>query len=54
MVDRHHVSPEAMAVVVTVFNRLLKANDQTTIHQIIGDRETFREAVDPLDVGFPQ
>ena len=48
-VDRHHVPLEAMAVVATVLNRLLKADDQTTIRQIIGDRETFREAVDQLD-----
>jgi hypothetical protein len=50
MVDRHHVPLEAMAVVATVLNRLLKADDQTTIRQIIGDQETFREAVDQLDV----
>jgi hypothetical protein len=48
-VDRHHVPLEAMAVVATVFNRLLKADDQTTIRQIIGDRNMFREAVDQLD-----
>lgn len=48
-VDRHHVPLEAMAVVATVLNRLLKADDQTTIRQIIGDRETFRAAVDQLD-----
>jgi pRiA4b ORF-3-like protein len=49
MVDRHHVPLEAMAVVAVVLNRLLKADDQTTIRQIIGDRETFRAAVDQLD-----
>ena len=49
MVDRHHVPLEAMAVVATVLTRLLKADDQTTIRQIIGDQETFREAVDRLD-----
>jgi hypothetical protein len=49
MVDRHHVPLEAMAVVATVLNRLLKADDQTTIRQIIGDQETFREAVAQLD-----
>jgi hypothetical protein len=49
MVDRHHVPLEAMAVVATVLNRLLKADDQTTVRQIIGDQETFREAVDQLD-----
>jgi pRiA4b ORF-3-like protein len=49
MVDHHHVPLEAMAVVARVLNRLLKANDQTTIRRIIGDQETFREAVDQLD-----
>ena len=49
LVDRHHVPLEAMAVVAVVLNRLLKADDPTTIRQIIGDRETFREAVDQLD-----
>jgi hypothetical protein len=49
MVDRHHIPLEAMAVVAVVLNRLLKADDQTTIRQIIGDRETFREAVDQFD-----
>jgi Plasmid pRiA4b ORF-3-like protein len=48
-VDRHHVPLEAMAVVARVLNRLLKADDQTTIRQVIGDRHTFREAVDQLD-----
>jgi Plasmid pRiA4b ORF-3-like protein len=48
-VDRHHAPLEAMAVVPTVLNRLLKADDQTTIRQIIGDQETFREAVDQFD-----
>jgi hypothetical protein len=45
MVDHHHVPLEAMAVVTRVLNRLLKADDQTTIRQIIGDQETFREVV---------
>jgi hypothetical protein len=44
-VDRHHVPLEAMAVV----NRLLEADDHTTRRQVIGDRDTFREAVDQLD-----
>jgi Plasmid pRiA4b ORF-3-like protein len=48
-VDRHDVPLEAMAVVATVLNRLLKADDQTTIRQLIGDQETFREAVTQLD-----
>jgi hypothetical protein len=49
LVDRHHVPLEAMAVVATVLNRLLEADGQTTIRQVIGDAETFREAVDQLD-----
>jgi hypothetical protein len=38
-----------MATIATALERLLKADDQTTIRQIIGDRDTFREAVDQLD-----
>jgi hypothetical protein len=38
-----------MATVATALDRLLKADDQTTIRQIIGDRDTFRDAVDQLD-----
>jgi Plasmid pRiA4b ORF-3-like protein len=49
MVDHHHIPLEAMATVATALDRLLKADDQTTIRQIIGDQETFREAVDQLD-----
>jgi hypothetical protein len=49
MVDHHHVPLEAMAVVARGLDRLLKADDQTTIRQLIGDRETFREAVDQFD-----
>jgi hypothetical protein len=30
-------------------DRLLKADDQITMCQVIGDRDTFREAVDQLD-----
>lgn len=48
-VDHHYVPLEAMATVGTALERLLKADDQTTIGQIIGDQETFREAVDQLD-----
>jgi Plasmid pRiA4b ORF-3-like protein len=48
-VDRHHVPLDAMATVATTLERLLKADDQTTIRQVIGDRNTFREAVDQLD-----
>jgi hypothetical protein len=40
---------EAMAVVATVLNRLLKADGPTTIRQVMGDRDTFREAVTQLD-----
>jgi hypothetical protein len=49
-VDRHHVPLEAMAAVATALDRLLKADDQTTIRQVIGDPETFRQAVAQLDV----
>jgi Plasmid pRiA4b ORF-3-like protein len=47
--DRHHIPREAMATVATAIDRLLKADDQTTIRQVIGDPETFREAVIQLD-----
>jgi Plasmid pRiA4b ORF-3-like protein len=48
-VDRHHVPLEAMATVATALEGLLKADNQTTIRQVIGDPETFRQAVDQLD-----
>ena len=48
-VDQHHVPLEAMATVATALERLLKADSQATIRQVIGDRNTFREAVDQLD-----
>jgi hypothetical protein len=48
-VDRHHVPLEAMAVVTRVLDHLLEADDQTTMRQVIGDADTFREAVDQLD-----
>jgi hypothetical protein len=38
-----------MAVVARVLNRLLEADDHTTLRQVIGGRDTFREAVDHLD-----
>jgi hypothetical protein len=41
-----HDPLEAMAVVAMVLTRLLKADDQTTIRQVIGDQETFRAAAD--------
>jgi hypothetical protein len=49
LVDRHHGPLEAMAAVATALNRLLKADNQATIRRVIGDPETFRAAVDPLD-----
>jgi hypothetical protein len=48
-VDQHLVPLDAMATVATALERLLKADDQTTIRQVIGDPEAFREAVDQLD-----
>lgn len=48
-VDQHHIPLEAMATLATALERLLKADDQTTIRQIMGDRDTFRDAVDQLD-----
>jgi hypothetical protein len=48
-VDRHHVPLDAMATLATALERLLTADDQTTIRQVIGDPETFREAVAQLD-----
>jgi hypothetical protein len=48
-VDQHHIPLEAMATVATAIDCLLKADDQTTMRQIIGDWETFREVVDQLD-----
>jgi hypothetical protein len=38
-----------MATLATALERLLKVDDQTTIRQVIGDPETFREAVAQLD-----
>jgi Plasmid pRiA4b ORF-3-like protein len=48
-VDQHHIPMEAMATLATALERLLKADDQTTIRQIMGDHDTFRDAVDRLD-----
>jgi Plasmid pRiA4b ORF-3-like protein len=48
-VDRHHVPLDAMATLATALERLLKVDDQTAIGQVIGDPETFREAVAQLD-----
>jgi pRiA4b ORF-3-like protein len=47
--DQHHLPREAIATVATALERLLKADDHTTIRQVIGDPEAFREAVDQLD-----
>jgi Plasmid pRiA4b ORF-3-like protein len=49
-VDQHHVPLDVMATVATALERLLKPDDQTTIRQVIRDPETFRAAVDQLDV----
>jgi hypothetical protein len=48
-IDRHHVPLEAMTVVARALDRLLAADDQTTMRQVIGDAETFRGAVAQLD-----
>jgi Plasmid pRiA4b ORF-3-like protein len=48
-VDQHHIPLDAMATLATALERLLKADDQTMIRQIMGDRHTFRDAVDQLD-----
>jgi Plasmid pRiA4b ORF-3-like protein len=49
LVDQHHIPLAAMSVVATALERLLQADGQTTIRQVIGDRATFREAVGQLD-----
>jgi Plasmid pRiA4b ORF-3-like protein len=49
LVDQHHPPMEAMFVVATVLKRMLEADDHTRIRQVIGDPETFREAVEQLD-----
>jgi hypothetical protein len=48
-VDQHYIPLEAMGTVASALERLLGADDQTTMRQVIGDRDTFREAVDQLD-----
>jgi hypothetical protein len=48
-VDQHHIPLDAMAIVATALGRVLEADDQTPIRQVIGDPETLREAVDQLD-----
>jgi Plasmid pRiA4b ORF-3-like protein len=52
-VDQHRVPLEAMAIVAQARERLLQADGQTTIRQVVGDRGTFREAVAQLDA-YPQ
>jgi hypothetical protein len=49
LVDQHHLPLAAISVVATALERLVQADGQTTIRQVIGDRATFREAVDQLD-----
>jgi hypothetical protein len=48
-VDQRRVPLEAMAVVAAALERVLKADGRTSIRQVIGDPETFRDAVDQLD-----
>jgi hypothetical protein len=38
-----------MATIATALDRLLKADDQTMIRQLMGDSEAFREAIDQFD-----
>jgi len=49
LVDQHHIPLEAMGTVAQTLERLLKAEGQTTVRQVIRDRGTFREAIDQLD-----
>ncbi len=49
LVDQHHIPLEAMSVVATALERLLEADAHTTMRQVIGDRDTFRKAVEQLD-----
>jgi hypothetical protein len=48
-VDQHHIPPDATAIVATTLRRVLDADDQTPIREVIGDPETLREAVTQLD-----
>jgi hypothetical protein len=41
-----------MGTIATTLDRLLGADDQTSMRQVIGDRDTFREAVDQLDASL--
>jgi hypothetical protein len=49
LVDQHHVPLDAMAIVATALERMLEADDQTPICQVMGGPEIVREAVDQLD-----
>ncbi len=49
LIDQHHHALEAMAIVPTALERVLEADGQTPIRQVIEAPETFREAVDQLD-----
>jgi hypothetical protein len=49
-VDQHHIPLDAMALVATALRCVRDAGDQTPIHQVIGDPEPLREAVEQLDV----
>jgi len=48
-VDQHHRPLEAMALVATALRRVLAADDQPPIREVIGDPETLREAGAQLD-----
>ena len=48
--DHHHIPLDAMAIVATVLRRVLDADEQTPIREVIGDPATLREAVARLDV----
>jgi Plasmid pRiA4b ORF-3-like protein len=49
LVAQHHIPLAAMSVVATALERLLQADGQTSIRQVIGDRATFREAVEQFE-----
>jgi Plasmid pRiA4b ORF-3-like protein len=42
--DRHHAPLDAMATVATALERLLKADEQTMMRQVIGDPKTLRSS----------
>jgi hypothetical protein len=49
-VDQHHIPLDTMAIVGTALRRMLDADDQTPIREVVEDPETLREAVAQLDV----